>query len=143
MGSPTAILEPQITLESVSDDQVILNALPEWKKKLIDFLKYAATTDDEDVDCFVTSESLDTIRKKIIRQRNEGGHIRLSKSELSRILSAFVALSSMNYGDFYDYPPDDYDRLHDDICVIFENVFGKKLSGSKRIKTSVSGEFYG
>lgn len=143
VASPNAILEPQITLESLSGDTLVLSVSPEWKRKLADFLKYAATTDDEDVDCFVSLDALEEIKGKIFLQMNQSNGLKLSKSDLSRILSATIALSSLSHGDFYDYPPDDFDRLHDDIGTIYEKVSGKKLPGKKRIKPGISGEFYG
>ena len=143
LASSTAILEPQITLKSVDGDDVIFNASPEWKKKLADFLTYAATTDDAEVDCFVSLDVLDEVKKKISSQIQAKDALVIQKIHLLKIYQAFLALNVLSPGAFYDYPADDFDRLHDDFFSVYEAVFEKDASSFRRIKTGLSGGFYG
>lgn len=144
LATPTAILEPQITLHSVEGDNVILHASPEWKKKLIDFLKYAETTDDAEIDCIANITRLEEAREVISKQVRSSNVLKLSKLELLGIIPAFIALSDYPACGFYDYPADDFDRLHDDIFDIGDTVFEKnKAHRSRRIKTELSSKFDG
>ena len=138
MASPTAVLEPQITLKSVDGDDVTLNVSPEWKKKLVDFLTYAAITEDAEVDSFVTSDVLNQVKNKVLPQIQSKDSLVIPKLHLLKIYKAFLALNVLNPGDFYDYPADDFDRLHDDIFLISETVFDQVSSGFIRIKTGLS-----
>ncbi len=143
MASLTAILEPQITLKSVEGDEVILNASSEWKKKLIDFLKYAETTDDRTVDCQVDLDALSDIRSVIGKQSHTPDILRLHKLALLDIGSAVAVFSDYPSCGFYDYDSNDYSRLHDDILDIKETVFGRKSRLPRRVKTGLSGDFDG
>ena len=143
MASSTAILEPQITLKSVDGDDVILNASLEWKKKLVDFLKYAETTDDAEVDCIADIERLEQARAVIERQYQSSGILKMSKLDFLGMTGAFIALSDYPACGFYDYPSDDFDRLHDDIFNIKEVVFDRKARMPRRVKTGLSGDFDG
>ena len=143
MASPTAILEPQITLHSVEDDNVILHASAEWKKKLIEFLEYAAITDDAEVNAFVTPHELKQARDSISLQSRSEKNLTIPKLHLLDIYQAFLALNVLSPSAFYDYPADDFDRLHDDFFFVYETVFKEKTQGFRRIKTGLSGGFDG
>ena len=143
MAYKGAILEPKITLESVDGDDIIMNASPEWKQKLVDFLKYAATTDDAEVHAFVPEEALNKVCSKISRQVTHTDRLVLSKVFLLDTFGAFNALSILSRGAFYDYSWKDFDRLHDDFLAIRNMVFASKAEGPLRIKTGLSGDFDG
>lgn len=143
MASPTAILEPQITLHSVEGDDVVLHASPEWKKKLIDFLKYAQNTDDVTVDCLVPLDALSDVQSSISKQLHMSDTLKIHKLEFLNLCSAVIAFSDYPACGFYDYPSDDFDRLHDDILEIESTVFKQKSCLPKRIKTGLLGEFDG
>ncbi len=143
LASPTAILEPQITLHSVEDDNVILYASPEWKKKLIKFLEYAATTDDAEVNAFVTTHELEQTRDSISLQSRSEKNLTISKLHLLDIYQALLALNVLSPSAFYDYDADDFDRLHDDFFLIYETVFKEKTQSFRRIKTGLSAGFDG
>ncbi len=143
MASPTAVLKPQITLQSVEGDDVILHASPEWKKKLIAFLEYAETTDDAEVHAFVTPNALNQVQDKITPQIRSEDDLIISKLHLLSAYKAFLALNVLSPGAFYDYPADDFDRLHDDFFIIYETVFEKDTQGFRRIKTGLTGGFDG
>ncbi len=138
------ILEPQLTLQSVEDDNIILNVSSEWQNKLIDFLKYAEVTDDAEMDCIADISRLEQARAVISKQGRSSGVLKLSKLEFLGVVPAFIALSDYPAGGFYDYPYADFARLHDDIFDISDAVFGpKKTRLSRRIKTELSGKFDG
>ncbi|MGH1378956.1 MAG: hypothetical protein ACRBB3_09060 [Alphaproteobacteria bacterium] len=143
MAGPTAILDPQITLNSVDGDEVVLNASPEWKKKLAYFLKYAETTDDRTVDCHVDLDVLADIRTVIGKQSRIPDKLKLNKLELLDIGSAVAVFSDYPSCGFYDYNADDYNRLHDDFLDIKEVVFNRKSLLSRRVRTELSGKFDG
>ena len=143
MAYKGAILEPKITLESVDGDDIIMNASPEWKQKLVDFLKYAATTDDAEVDCIVPSFALDEVRSEVSRQMQRGDCLVLSRNYFSKISLAFIALGNFPGCAMYDYSPDDFDRLHDDFLNISNSDSSKSPYRSLRIKTGLKGEFDG
>ena len=143
LASLTAILEPQITLKSIDGDEVILNASPEWKKKLADFLQYAATTDDAEVDCHVSLDALNDIKSAIGKQSRMPETLGLHKLELLDVCSAVVAFSDYPSCGFYDYSADDFCRLHDDILDICDVVFESKSRLPRRIKIGLSGDFDG
>lgn len=144
LASPTAILEPQITLHSIEDDDVILHASPEWKKKLIDFLKYAKTTDDVTVDCHVPLDALSDVQSSIGKQAHTPNILKIHKRQFLNLCSAIVVFSDYPSCGFYDYNHDDFNRLHDDILDINDAVFGKKkVSLPRRIKTELSSKFDG
>ena len=143
LASSTAILEPQITLKSVDGDDVMLNASPEWKRKLVGFLKYAETTDDAEVDCIADIGRLEQARAVIERQDQSSDILKMSKLDFLGMTGAFIALSDYPACGFYDYPSDDFDRLHDDVFEINDTVFGHKGRLPRRIKTELSGKFDG
>lgn len=142
MASSAAILEPKIILESVSGDDVLLRISPEWKQKFVDFLKYAATTDDVEVASVISVEGLDDVRKAVSLAGNNNS-LQLSKRQILHVMPALVALDVMNHCDFYDYPADDFDRLHDDFMSIYEGAINSKRARSRRIKVGLASEFDG
>ena len=142
MASSAAILEPKIILESVSGDDVLLRISPEWKQKFVDFLKYAATTDDVEVAPVISVEGLDDVRKAVSLAGNNNS-LQLSKLQILHVMPALVALDVMNHCDFYDYPADDFDRLHDDFMSIYEGAINSKRARSRRIKVGLASEFDG
>ncbi len=143
VASPNAFFEPQITFRSIEEENVILHASPEWKQKLIAFLKYADTTNDAEVHAFVASETLHQIITRLSPQLQKKDALVLSKLHLVKLSKAFLALNILGPDDFYDYPANDFDRLHDDIFPIYETVFNEKISGFTRIKTDLSERFDG
>ena len=143
MASSAAILEPKIILESVSGDDVLLCISPEWKQKFANFLKYAATTDDVEVAPVISVEGLDDVRKAVDLAGNKNNSLQLSKRQILHVMPALVALDVMNHCDFYDYPADDFDRLHDDFMSIYEGAINSKRARSRRIKVGLASEFDG
>ena len=143
MASPTAILEPQITLDSVEGDDVILHASPEWKKKLIAFLKYAQSTDDVTVDCHVPLDALNDVQSSISKQSHTKDMLKIHKLKFLDLCSAIGAFSDFPSCNFYDYNHDDFNRLHDDILEIERTVFNRPLRLPRRIKTGLLGKFDG
>ncbi|MGH1378955.1 MAG: hypothetical protein ACRBB3_09055 [Alphaproteobacteria bacterium] len=143
MAGPTAILEPKITLHSVEGDYVILNASPEWKKKLADFMEYAATTRDVEVAPVIHAEWIQEARKDVLRSSQNDNILRLHKKHIFSVMPAFNALDVMDHCDFYDYDADDFDRLHDDFILIYEQAISDEISMTRRIKTGLASEFDG
>ncbi len=143
MANPTAILEQQITLHSVEGDNVILHASPEWKKKLIDFLKYAQNTDDVTVDCYVPLDALSDVQSSISKQSYTSDTLKINKLEFLNLCSAVAAFSDFQSCNFHDYNHDDFNRLHDDIIEIESIVFNRQSHLPRRIKTGLLGEFDG
>lgn len=143
MASSAAILEPKIILESVSGDDVLLRISPEWKQKFVNFLKYAATTDDVEVAPVISVEGLDDVRKAVSLAGNKNNSLQLSKRQILHVMPALVALDVMSHCDFYDYPADDFDRLHDDFMSIYEGAINSKRARSRRIKVGLASEFDG
>ena len=143
MASPAAILEPQITLQSVDGDDVILNASPEWKKKLADFIDYASTTRDVEVAPVINVEWLENARKDVLKSGYNDSVLRLHKQHIFTVMPAFRALDVMDYCDFYDYNADDFDRLHDDFMSIYEQAINNERSFRRRIKVGLASEFDG
>ncbi len=143
MASPTAILEQKITLHSVDGDDVVLCASPEWKKKLIAFLKYAESTDDVAVDCHVPLDALSDVQSSISKQSHSPDTLKINKLEFLNLCSAVAAFSDFPSCNFYDYNHDDFNRLHDDILEIESTVFKRQSCLPKRIKTGLLGEFDG
>tara|TARA_R110001592_G_scaffold3525_25_gene20106 strand:- start:15843 stop:16274 length:432 start_codon:yes stop_codon:yes gene_type:complete len=143
LASPTAILEPQITLHSVEGDSVVLHASPEWKKKLADFMDYAATTSDVEVAPVIHADWIQNARKDVLKSGSKDNILRLHIKHILAIIPAFNALSVMHSCDFYDYDADDFDRLHDDFISIYEQAINKEISMPRRIKTRLASEFDG
>ncbi|MGH1404130.1 MAG: hypothetical protein ACRBDL_07790 [Alphaproteobacteria bacterium] len=143
MASPTAILDPQITLHSVEGDNVILHASPEWKKKLIAFLKYAQNTDDVTVDCHVPLDALNEAQHSISKQSQTPDMLKIHKLQFLDLCSAVAAFTDFPSCSFYDYDHDDFNRLHDDILDIESTVFKQQSRLPRRIKTGLHGEFDG
>ncbi|PCI55543.1 MAG: hypothetical protein COB36_07955 [Alphaproteobacteria bacterium] len=143
LASPTAILEPQITLKSVDGDDAILNASPEWKMKLVDFIDYVSTTSDVEVAPVISVERLEDARKAVLKSGQQDNVLRFNIVHIFAIMPAFNALDVMDYCDFYDYPPDDFDRLHDDFIAIYEQAISDEISMARRIKTGLASEFDG
>lgn len=143
MASPAAILEPQITLQSVDGDYVILNASPEWKKKLADFIDYASTTRDVEVAPVINVEWLENARKDVLKSGHSDNVLRLHKQHIFAVMPAFRALDVMDHCDFYDYEADDFDRLHDDFMSIYEQAINNERSFRRRIKVGLASEFDG
>lgn len=143
MASPAAILEPRITLQSVDGDDVILNASPEWKKKLADFIDYASTTRDVEVAPVVNVEWLENARKDVLKSGHNDSVLRLHKQHVFAVMPAFNALDVMDHCDFYDYNADDFDRLHDDFMSIYEQAINNERSFRRRIKAGLASEFDG
>lgn len=143
MASPAAILEPQITLQSVDGDDVILNASPEWKKKLADFIDYASTTRDVEVAPVIHVDWLEHARKDVLKSSQNDNVLRLHKKHIFSVMPAFNALDVMDHCDFYDYDADDFDRLHDDFMSIYEQAINNERAFRRRIKTGLASEFDG
>tara|TARA_R110001592_G_scaffold3525_25_gene20104 strand:- start:14861 stop:15298 length:438 start_codon:yes stop_codon:yes gene_type:complete len=143
LASPTAILEPQITLHSIEGDNVILHASPKWKKKLVAFLKYAQSTDDVTVDCHVPLDALSDVQSSISKQSHTSDTLKINKLEFLNLCSAVAAFSDFPSCIFYDYNHDDFNRLHDDILEIESTVFKRQSRFPRRIKTGLLGEFDG
>ncbi len=143
MANQSVILEPQITLQAIDGNDVFLNASPQWAKKLADFLDYATSTDDAEVDCHVSLDALKGIKATILKKSHASKPLHLSKLDFLNMSSAIAVFSDYPSGGFYDYSATDYNRLHDDMIGIYDQIFDKKSVLPRRIKTGLSGDFDG